>query len=132
MAATAEGTHVQSRPESATTLRTIVELVRRITRADVTSIVSLSATDKTITWKAASGFRAHVIDEEHQLVQPLAAGVAGPALETDSIMILQGMGTSNEFPANEFPVHTAEGIRDLAFVPLNSRGHTMGALLAGY
>src|SRR2546423_7397169 len=56
MAAPAEVTYISSHPESATTLRTIVELVRRIMKADVASILGFSLIDQSVTWKAASGF----------------------------------------------------------------------------
>ena len=38
----------------------------------------------------------------------------------------------DELPASDFPVHAAEGIRDLALTPLKSRGEILGALVAGY
>jgi PAS domain S-box-containing protein len=132
MAASAEVIHAPTQPESASTLRTIVELVRRIMHADVTSIVSFSLADKTITWKAASGFRAHLVDEDHPLVRPITNKIAQQPLTTDSMMIFEGIGVTDEIPGSEFPVHAAEGVRDLALAPLKARGHTMGALLAGY
>ena len=132
MAAPAEVTYKPSQPESATTLRTIVELVRRITHADVTSVVSFSPSDETITWQAASGFRVHVIDEDHPLVRPVTNKVGQRALQTDSLIILEGIGMRDEFPASDFSVHAAEGIRDLALAPLKSKGQPLGALFAGY
>ena len=57
MAVAIDVTHREtSQPESATTLGTIVDLVRRITHADTTSVVSFSQIDNTITWEAAAGF----------------------------------------------------------------------------
>ena len=132
MAAPAEVTYKPSQPESATTLRTIVELVRRITHADVTSVVSFSPSDETITWQAASGFRVHVIDEDHPLVRPVTNKIGQRALQTDSLIILEGIGVRDEFPASDFSVHAAEGIRDLALAPLKAKGQTLGALFAGY
>src|SRR5437660_12604512 len=112
MAAPAELTHANSsQPESATTLSTIVELVRRIMHADVAAILSFSMVDETITWKAASGYRAHVIDELHPIVQPVASGIARRALEEDTVAILEGVGVRDEFPAESFPVHVAEGVQ---------------------
>lgn len=133
MAAPVEVNHDQnSHSESATTLRTIVELVRRITQADAISIVSFSRIDKTMTWKAASGFRAHVIDDQQPLIRPLTNRIAARALETSEVLILEGIGTNPEFPAENFPIHVAEGVRDLAVATLKARGETLGALLAGY
>jgi PAS domain S-box-containing protein len=132
MAAPAEVIDAPTQPESASTLRTIVELVRRIMHADVTSVVSFSLDDKTITWKAASGFRAHVIDDRHPLVRPIANKMGRSALKAGSVTILEGIGLRNELPARDFPVHTTEGIRDLAVASLKARGQTLGALIAGY
>ena len=132
MAASAEITYNHSQPESATTLGTIVDLVRRILHADATSIITFSLADETVTWQAASGFRAHAIDAQHQLVQPITNKLAQRALTADSVTILEGIGVHDELPAGDFPVHTAEGIRDLALTPLKARGQTLGALTAGY
>ena len=121
-----------SQTESATTLRTIVELVRRITHADVASVVSFSLVDKTITWRAVSGFRAHAIDDTQPLVHPITNELAQRAVNADSVLVLQGIGVENELPVDGFPVHAAEGIRDLAVAPLKARDQTLGGLVAGY
>jgi PAS domain S-box-containing protein len=133
MAASIEVNYAQtSHTESATTLRTVVELVRRITHADVISIVSFSLAEKTMTWKAASGFQSHVIDDQRPLIRPLTNRIANRALTENGVMILEGLGENPNFPAENFPVHMAEGVRDLAIATLKARGETLGALLAGY
>ena len=132
MAAPAEVTYTPSQSESASTLRTIVELVRRIMHADVTSIVRFSLTDKTITWKAASGLRSHIVDDQHQLVRPMNNQFAAAAIAANTTMVLEGVGVRPDLPASDFPVHAAEGIRDLAFTPLKARGETLGFLIAAY
>ena len=132
MAAPAEVAQIPSPPESATTLSTIVDLVRRITHADVTSLLSFSLGDKTVTWKAASGFRTYTVDDTNPRSYPIANRPSQRALEADSAMILQGIGVNPELPAVDFPVHAAEGVCDLAVVPLKARGKTLGALVAGY
>lgn len=113
-------------PESATTLGTIVDLVRRITHADTTSVVSFSQIDNTITWEAGSGFSQPPI--KHQLNNVLAERV----LTGDSVVIVQGLGRRDGYPSGEFPFHAAEGVCDLAIMPLRSRGVALGALIAGY
>src|SRR5205823_14435513 len=47
-------------------------------------------------------------------------------------LVLQGIGVENELPAHGFPVHAAEGIRDLAVAPLKAGDQTLGGLVAGY
>lgn len=132
MAVPAEAPPVQSRPQSVTTLHTIVELVRRIMHADVTSVVRFSLAEKTITWMVASGLRAHVVDEAHPLVEPITNKVARRAIAAQMTLVLEGVGVCDEFPAEDFPVHAAEGIRDMMLTPLKARGETLGALIAGY
>src|SRR6266849_4268382 len=91
MAVPAEAAPVKSRPQSVTTLNTIVELVRRIMHADVTSVVSFSLSERTITWKVASGLRAHVIDAEHPLVRPITNEAALRAIVAQTTLVLDGI-----------------------------------------
>src|SRR5260370_5805223 len=132
MAAPAEATPARFQPEGACTLQTIVELVRRTMRADVASIVSFSLTENTITWKAASGLRAHVVDDEHPLVQPITNEVARRSIAANATSVVEGIGVRDEFPARDFVVHAAEGVLDLSFTPFKARGEALGALIAGY
>jgi PAS domain S-box-containing protein len=132
MTSSAEVSQSANQPESASTLRTIVDLVRRIMRADTTSLVSFSIAERTMTWMAASGFRVHLFDQDHPLVRPITSDIAQEPLTTGSLMILEGIGTSDDVPRSEFPVHAAEGVQDLALAPLKVNGETIGALIAGY
>jgi PAS domain S-box-containing protein len=131
MAAPAEVRDAPTHPESASTLRTIVDLVRRMMHADVVSILGFSLIDETVTWKAASGFTVP-IDYRQPVFRPLGSTIARRALEENTIGILQGIGTRPEFPAESFPVHVAEGVCDLAVAPLRIQGNHSGALTAGY
>ena len=131
MAAPAEVTYISSHPESATTLRTIVELVRRIMKADVASILGFSLIDQSVIWKAASGFTS-AIDYDQAVFRPLGSAIARRAFEENTVAIIQGIGTRPEFSAEDFPVHVAEGVRDMAIAPLPIVGNTSGAIVAGY
>jgi protein-histidine pros-kinase len=131
MSAPAEVTTANPRPEFARSLQTIVELVRRIMHADVASILGFSLVDETVTWKAATGFTVPV-DYLKPVMRPLGSTIARRALEANTIGIIQGIGTRPEFPAESFPVHTDEGVCDLAVAPLRILGNSSGALVAGY
>jgi signal transduction histidine kinase len=132
MAAAIVVTHVEvSQPESATTLRTIVELVRRTLKADTVSILGFSMIDGTITWKAASGFTTD-IDFSQAVFRPAGSAMGRRALEQKTVAILKGIGTQPELPAEEFPIHQAEGICDVAVAPMRIVGNHSGALVAGY
>ena len=131
MAVAIDVTHREtSQPESATTLGTIVDLVRRITHADTTSVVSFSQIDNTITWQASAGFTTPAA--ERPTTQQLNNVLADRVLTGDSVVIVQGIGRRDGYPSDEFPFHAAEGVRDLAIIPLRSRGVPLGALIAGY
>jgi signal transduction histidine kinase len=131
MAVPAEATPAKPRAESASTLQTIVELVRSIMRADTASIVSFSLAENTITWRAASGLRAHAFDTEHPLIQPITNEAGRRSIAANVTATIEGIGLRDEFPAKDFPVHAAEDVCDLAFTPLQARGQMLGALIVG-
>ena len=131
MAATAEVTTTNSRPEFAPALQTIVELVRRIMNADVSSILAFSLIDKTVRWKAASGFTVEV-DYSQPVFRPLGSAIARRAFKEDTVGIIQGIGTRPDLSSDEFPVHVAEGVCDMALAPMRIIGNDSGALTAGF
>jgi two-component system NtrC family sensor kinase len=132
MAAIAEPTHIESRPQSATTLGTVVELVRRITQSDVASIVTFSLQDRMLTWRAVSGFQSHVVDEGNPIRGELTNEIAIRGMESNETVVLENIGERPDLPASDFPVHTAEGIRSLALTPLSGRSEMRGALIVAY
>src|SRR5215213_7440047 len=115
----------------AATLRTIADTVRRIMRADTSSVASFSLAENKVTWKARSGFRARG-DEELDLVMPLGGKFLELVAITDAPMIVKGIGERPDISAADFPLHGPEGVRDLTVVPLKARGETLGALVVGY
>ena len=124
-------TSTDPRPEFAPALQTIVELVRRIMHADVASILGYSLIDETVRWKAASGFTVQ-IDYSQPVFRPLGSEIARRAFEAGTVGIIQGIASRPEFAKQEFPVHLAEGISDMAVAPLRIVGSNSGALTAGY
>src|SRR6185436_19346337 len=131
MTANSGATSTDPRPEFAPALQTIVELVRRIMHADVASILGYTLSDQTVRWKAASGFTVPV-DYSKPVFRPLGSRLALHAHGGKTVSVLQGIGKSPEFPAEEFPVNVAEGVSDMAIAPLPIIGNTSGALTAGY
>ncbi|MFN2598067.1 MAG: ATP-binding protein [Pyrinomonadaceae bacterium] len=122
----------RSQPESAKTLGTVVETVRRVVRSDTASVVAFSLAERTITWKALSGFCAPAAETGGEIVMPLRGVVAEHVATAESLLVLEGVGVSDEYPASEFPLHSAEGVRTIALAPLRARGETVGALLVGF
>ncbi|HXI62671.1 MAG TPA: ATP-binding protein [Pyrinomonadaceae bacterium] len=131
MAASTEAPATDSQPEFTPALQTIVELVRRIMNADVASILGFSLIDETVKWKAASGFTVDV-DYTQPVFRPLGSTIARRAFEENTVGILEGIGTHTAFPTDDFPVHVAEGVCDMAIAPLRIIGNNSGALTAGY
>ena len=119
-------------PESVATLSTVAEMVRRAMRADTTSVASFSLSDRTITWKAMSGFNSSAANEQREVVIPLRGQKIERAATSEEIVILSGIGSNDDLPANYFPLHSSEGVRDLALVPLRVRGERVGALAVGF
>jgi two-component system NtrC family sensor kinase len=117
--------------ESATTLRTMADTVRRIMRADTTSVASFSLTEKTVSWEATSGFRTRS-REEQNIIMPLEGNFLERVAVSEQLVIIKGIGASDEYPLKDFPMHGPEGVRDVAVVPLKARGEALGALIVGY
>ena len=128
-ATTTASARAASPPQSETTLRKVVDMVRRIMRCDTASIVSFSVAEDTISWLAASGFHS-LEDIDRPLVYPLRGEIAEQAARAEEIMTLEAV--AGELPASELPMHSAEGVRDMALAPLRARGEKLGALIVGY
>jgi PAS domain S-box-containing protein len=121
-----------ARDGSGATLDTVVETVRRILRADTASIASFSVAERTITWLAMSGFQ-NVQTGSGAVVNPLRGEFAERAAAADEDeTIIEVRGLAGDLPASEFPLHSAEGVRDLALVRLRARGESLGVLAIGY
>src|ERR1041384_7254122 len=123
---------VRATPESVTTLRTVVEMVRRVMRSDTAAVASFARTEQTLTWQATSGFRTPVETDERDLVVPVTDAIAERAAKTDELLVLEGIGERADLPAAEFPLHSREGVRAVALAPLRVRGETLGLLVVGY
>ncbi|HEX6186067.1 MAG TPA: GAF domain-containing protein, partial [Pyrinomonadaceae bacterium] len=123
------------RAEGAATLDTVVETVRRILRADTASIASFSESEQTLTWLATSGFRS--VRTEGEIVNPVRGEFAERVTAFDQESewdepIIEVRGLAGDLPESEFPLHSAEGVRDLALARLRARGENLGVLAVGY
>src|ERR1051326_5773716 len=111
----------------ATTLSATVETVRRILHADTTGIATFSATERTVTWVATSGFKT--VGSGGEIVNPLRGESAERVADCGDETIIEVRGVAGDLPASEFPLHSAEGVRDLALVRLRARGENLGVLV---
>jgi two-component system, NtrC family, sensor kinase len=130
-AAAAGGEGRAKSPDVAATLSTVVEMVRRVMRVDTAGVATISRDEGTVTWKAMSGFRSVAAEGEREIVNPLRGEFAERAAEAGE-PIIEVRGLAGDLPASEFPLHSAEGVRDLALVPLTARGETLGVLAVGF
>jgi two-component system NtrC family sensor kinase len=123
----------QAHSESAVTLRTVVEMVRRVMRADTASVATFSLAERTIVWKALSGFRSQLsAGGERDITMPLRSHSYERAAVSGNLTIIEGIGLSDDLPAEDFPLHSAENVINVAIAPLKARGETLGALAVGY
>ncbi|HZI19562.1 MAG TPA: ATP-binding protein [Pyrinomonadaceae bacterium] len=124
------GGDAYGRDDVTATLRAVAGTVRRILRADTASIASFSLADRTITWRATVGFQS-VGPEAGEIVNPLRGEFAERAAAAEET-IIEVRGLAGDLPASEFPLHSAEGVRDLVLAQLSARGQKLGVLAVGY
>lgn len=117
--------------DSAATLSTVLATVRRILRSDTASIARFSLEDRTVTWLATNGFQSAAA-ASGETVNPLRGEFAERIAAYEDENFIEVRGVAGDLPASEFPLHSAEGLRDLAFVRLRARGESLGVLAVGY
>ena len=117
--------------DGAATLSTVVATVRRILRADTASIARFSLEDRTVTWLATSGFQ-NAAAQSGEMVNPLRGEFAERIAAFEDENFIEVRGVAGDLPASEFPLHSAEGLRDLALVRLRARGESLGVVAVGY
>ncbi len=59
-------------------------------------------------------------------------GSAGRVMKERKTLVLEGIGRTPELPAEEFPIHIAEGVINSIAVPLMIGERVLGVLIAGY
>ncbi|HEV7890722.1 MAG TPA: ATP-binding protein [Pyrinomonadaceae bacterium] len=116
--------------DGAATLSTVVATVRRILRSDTASIARFSIEDRTVTWLATSGF--HNAAATGETTNPLRGEFAERIAAFEEENFIEVRNVAGDLPASEFPLHSAEGLRDLGFVRLRARGESLGVLAVGY
>jgi PAS domain S-box-containing protein len=117
--------------DGAATLSIVVATVRRILRSDTASIARFSLEDRTITWLATSGFQSAAA-ASGETVNPLRGEFAERIAAFEDENFIEVRGVAGDLPASEFPLHSAEGLRDLALMRLRARGESLGVLAVGY
>ncbi len=108
-------------------LDSVVKGVRRVLGADYANLTTVDE-DGTRQWLAMDGY---CTDAYKQFAYRKGIGTTGRIMKERGPVLLEGIGTSPDLPAAEFPVHTAEGGVSVLAVPLMMKGTPIGALTLG-
>ncbi|HKS40078.1 MAG TPA: GAF domain-containing protein [Blastocatellia bacterium] len=111
------------------TLQLIVENTKKLLGLDMTAIATIDDVDGSTSWKAAAGFKTDVF---RKTIFARGHGTAGRAIAERRTVVLEGIGESPDLPADEFPIHTAEGVNNSIGVPLMIGERIVGVLIAGF
>jgi GAF domain-containing protein/anti-anti-sigma regulatory factor len=111
------------------TLQKIVDCGRALIGVDMAALATVDDFTGATSWKAVSGFTSEAFRD----VQFASGrGTAGRAIAAQKTVVLEGIGERPELPAEEFPIHIAEGIVNALGVPLRIGDKINGVLIAGY
>lgn len=110
------------------TLVMVVEKAREMLGVDVAAVATVDDSMGTTSWKAMSGFRTDTY--KHVLFAP-GKGSAGRTIEARKTLVLEDIGQSPELPAEEFPIHVAEGVMNSIATPLMIGERILGVLIVG-
>lgn len=111
------------------TLQLIVEKTKNLLGMDIVALATVDEADGTTSWQAAAGFKT---DAFRRTIFSPGRGTAGRALAERRTVVFEGIGESPELSADEFPIHTAEGIHNAIGVPLMVGERSVGVLIAGF
>ena len=111
------------------TLQKIVDAGRALIGIDMAAIATIDDATGATSWKAASGFKT---DTFRKVKFARGRGTAGRAIAAQKTVVLEGIGVNPDLSAEEFPIHTAEGVENSFGVPIINGGQITGVLIGGY
>lgn len=111
------------------TLQLIADSTKDLLGLDMVAVAIIDDSDGTTSWKAMSGFKTEVF---RSTVFGPGRGTAGRTIAARRTIVLEGIGESADLPKEEFPIHTAEGLRNSIGVPLMIGERIVGVLVAGF
>ena len=109
-------------------LRRLARRARAIADADFAAFATLEANGTTVC-RATDGA---IADAWRSAIFPVGSGTAGRVVASNEPVIIAGFPDNPAFPAAEFPVHVAEGMRTAFGVPLRAAGEPFGAIVGGW
>jgi GAF domain-containing protein len=111
------------------TLQLIVDKTKELMGLDMVALATIDDSNGTTSWKAMSGFKTEIF---RRMIFAPGRGTAGRTIAARRTIVLEGIGQSHELPAEEFPIHTAEGLLNSIGVPLMVGEKIVGVLIAGF
>jgi GAF domain-containing protein len=111
------------------TLQLIADSVKGMIAVDIVAVATVDDADGRTSLKAAAGFKTDAIGSAQY---PPGRGTSGRAIAARRTVLLEGIGERPDLPSEEFPIHTAEGVRNAAGIPLIVADRVVGALILGY
>ena len=109
-------------------LQRFADRARRLAGADYAAVATVDAGGRT-TWRAVSG---HVSDVWRTTVFSPGRGTAGRVVAANAPVVITDFPNNQDFPPDEFPAHSAEGMRTAVGVPLRAAGAAFGAAVVGW
>jgi signal transduction histidine kinase len=111
------------------TLDQIAAQARELLGADYAAVATVDEEGRTV-WQAIVGNRS---DAWETAAFPVGRGSAGRAVAADRVIVIEDFPDNPDFPPDEFPAHSAEGMRAALAAPIRGAdGRPMGALVAGW
>jgi GAF domain-containing protein len=111
------------------TLQLIVDRVKEMLGVDIVGLATVDDAAGSTSLKATAGFKT----SDFKTLRFLPGrSTAGRAIAARRTVVLEGIGERPDLPAEEFPIHMGEGVRNAAGVPLIVGDHVVGVLIIGY
>lgn len=111
------------------TLQLLVNRAKQLLGVDMTAVATVDDVKGTTSWKAMAGLKNNGFRETKFAS---GRGTAGRAIAARKTIVLNGIGEAPDLPAEEFPIHMSEGVRNALGVPLVVGDRVLGVLIAGY
>jgi PAS domain S-box-containing protein len=100
---------------------------KALTRSDWVGIIMVDKDANSARWRAVTGNRVPMPDKPLQLEKVHAA-----IIRSKEPVVMKGLGTTEEFPEEQFPLFEEEKIVSAVRFPLLVENETRGALVIGY
>ena len=109
-------------------MRRVARRARLLAGGDMAAVASIEDDGRSL-WRAVDGA---VTPSWSSTTFAPGRGTAGRVIASNAPLVITGFPDNPAFPAEEFPVHVAEGTRTAVGVPLREEGKPFGAVIIGW